>query len=100
MPRCEACWVRASDPRALDGHVRDAVETEIIRVVEEAPAGAGQIDQEIRVQHALRADCGSTNKRHIAADKGGRGIFGRKRELEFRSKILPDANAGLPCCEK
>jgi len=101
-PRLDMKLVR-SEPRipcAFDGHIRHLVQAEVVRVVEEASAGTGQVDQEVWVQHALRADRGRTDKRDIAADKGRCGIFGRECELEFRSKILPDANAGLPGCDK
>src|ERR1700682_3695231 len=63
-------------PRGFYGHVRHTVQAEVIRVVEEAPAGSGQIDQQISVQYPLRAHRRFTNSRDVAADKGRLRIFG------------------------
>src|SRR6202165_5189615 len=82
-------------PSGLYSEIRQAVQAQIVRIVEEASAGPGQIDKQIRVQHPLRSHRWGANCRIVAADKGRLSIFGRKRDFEFRSNVLPDANAGL-----
>ncbi|GCC48939.1 hypothetical protein chiPu_0033048, partial [Chiloscyllium punctatum] len=83
-------------PGALHGEVRHVIEADIIGVVEEAAARPGEVDQQVRIEHALRPDRGRADQRRVAAEERGLRIFRRDGELEFGPDILPDADAGLP----
>src|SRR5205085_7966 len=82
-------------PCRLHREVRDLVQAQIVRVVEEAAARTGQVDEQVRIQHALRSNRRRADTWRVAAEERGLRIFGRSRDLELRSDILPDTNARL-----